>query len=148
MPFGLDMVDTQGKFAFEHVGTSPAFQWDAARVCGAATGTQEVGRMARLSQTFAVVVAVLTLAVGCQTTTGKSAGTVVDDTSITASVKAKLVADKPATLTRVDVDTNNGTVYLNGVVDTAEQRARAEQLAWQATGVKTVVNNLQVAQRR
>jgi hyperosmotically inducible periplasmic protein len=104
--------------------------------------------MVRMSQTFAVVVVVLTLAVGCQTTTGKSAGTVVDDTSITASVKAKLVADKPANLTRVDVDTNNGTVYLNGVVDTLEQRARAEQLAWQASGVKTVVNNLQVAQRR
>ena len=104
--------------------------------------------MARMSQVFAVVVVVLTLAVGCQTTTGKSAGTVVDDTSITASVKAKLVADKPANLTRVDVDTNNGTVYLNGVVDTPEHRARAEQLALQASGVKTVVNNLQVAQRR
>ncbi len=37
---------------------------------------------------------------------------------------------------------------LNGMVDSPEQRARAEQLAWQATGVKTVVNNLQVTQRR
>jgi osmotically-inducible protein OsmY len=33
-------------------------------------------------------------------------------------------------------------------VDTPEHRARAEQLAWQASGVKAVVNNLQVAQRR
>lgn len=104
--------------------------------------------MDRVAQLFAVVVAVLTLAVGCQSMTGKSAGTVVDDTSITASVKSKLVADKPANLTRVDVDTNNGTVYLNGVVDTPEQRTRAEQLAGQAKGVKAVVNNLQVAQRR
>ena len=47
-------------------------------------------------------------------------------------------------LTRVDVDTNNATVYLNGVVESAEQKARAEQLAWQAKGVKSVVNNLQV----
>jgi osmotically-inducible protein OsmY len=29
-------------------------------------------------------------------------------------------------------------------VDSAEQKARAEQLAWQAKGVKSVVNNLQV----
>ena len=104
--------------------------------------------MARMFQLFTMVVAVLTLSVGCQSMTGKSAGTVIDDSSITASVKAKLVADKPANLTRVDVDTNNGTVYLNGTVDSPEQRVRAEQLARQASGVKTVVNNLQVAQRR
>jgi osmotically-inducible protein OsmY len=33
-------------------------------------------------------------------------------------------------------------------VETAEQKARAEQLAWQAGGVKSVVNNLQVAPKR
>jgi len=90
----------------------------------------------------------LVLVVGCQTLTGKSAGTNVDDTAVTASVKARLVADKPANLTRVDVDTNQGTVYLNGMVDSPEQRARAEQLAWQSKGVKAVVNNLQVTQKR
>jgi hyperosmotically inducible periplasmic protein len=104
--------------------------------------------MVRVVQSVAVVVAILVLVVGCQTLTGKTAGTVVDDTAITASVKAKLVADKPANLTRVDVDTNQGTVYLNGMVDSPEQRARAEHLAWQASGVKSVVNNLQVSQKR
>jgi hyperosmotically inducible periplasmic protein len=104
--------------------------------------------MGRVVPSVAVIVAILVLVVGCQTLTGKSAGTNVDDTAVTASVKAKLVADKPANLTRVDVDTNQGTVYLNGTVDSPEQRARAEQLAWQAQGVKAVVNNLQVAQKR
>jgi hyperosmotically inducible protein len=104
--------------------------------------------MARLVQALAVVVVVLSLAVGCQTLTGKSAGTNIDDAGITASVKAKLVADKPTNLTRVDVDTNHGTVYLNGSVESAEQKAHAEQLAWQASGVKSVVNNLQVVQKR
>jgi hyperosmotically inducible periplasmic protein len=104
--------------------------------------------MGRVVPSVAVIVAILVLVVGCQTLTGKSAGTNVDDTAVTASVKAKLVADKPANLTRVDVDTNQGTVYLNGTVDSPEQRARAEQLAWQAQGVRAVVNNLQVAQKR
>jgi hyperosmotically inducible protein len=104
--------------------------------------------MARMFRAVAVVVAVVAFAVGCQSLTGKSAGTNVDDTAITASVKAKLVADKPTNLTRVDVDTTNGTVYLNGSVDSPGQKARAEQLAWQANGVKSVVNNLQVVQRR
>ena len=84
---------------------------------------------------------------GCQSLTGKSAGANVDDASMTASVKSKLVADKAANLTRVDVDTNNGTVYLNGTVESAEQKSKAEQLAWQALGIKTVVNNLQIQKR-
>ena len=104
--------------------------------------------MARMVCSVALAIAMVGLVVGCQSLTGKTAGTNVDDTAITASVKAKLVADKPANLTRVDVDTNQGTVYLTGTVDNPEQRARAEQLAWQAGGVKAVVNNLQVAQRR
>ena len=104
--------------------------------------------MARVVHSVVVVIAMLGFIAGCQSLTGKSAGTNVDDTAITASVKAKLVADKPVNLTRVDVDTNQGTVYLNGTVDSPEQRARAEKLAWEAGGVKAVVNNLQVAQKR
>ena len=100
--------------------------------------------MARRYRTFALLLMVVSLASACQSLTGKTVGTNIDDTTITASVKTKLVADKPTNLTRVDVDTNNGTVYLNGAVDSAEQKARAEQLAWQAKGVKSVVNNLQV----
>jgi hyperosmotically inducible protein len=99
-----------------------------------------------LCRLAAALVAVAIVA-GCGTLTGKSAGHNVDDATITASVKSKLVADKAGNLTRVDVDTNNRTVYLNGTVDSAEQKARAEQLAWQAQGVKSVVNNLQVQKR-
>ena len=96
---------------------------------------------------MALVVGLSALA-GCQSMTGKSAGQTVDDATITASVKSKLVADKASNLTRVDVDTNNGTVYLNGTVDDAGHKTRAEQLAWQASGVKNVVNNLQVQRRQ
>lgn len=104
--------------------------------------------MSRIFRSFVVLFMILTIAAGCQTMTGKTAGENVDDTSITASVKSKLVADKAANLTRVDVDTNRGTVYLNGSVETPEQKAYAERLAWQAKGVKAVVNNLQVQRTR
>jgi hyperosmotically inducible periplasmic protein len=98
-------------------------------------------------QTIAAVLVLVALVTGCRSMTGKSAGTNADDATITASVKTKLVAEKASNLTRVDVDTNNGNVYLIGTVDTAEQKARAEQLARQAQGVKNVVNNLQVQKR-
>lgn len=95
-------------------------------------------------RTVAVLLAVSVVAAGCRAMMARSTGQKVDDASVTASVKSRLVADAATNLTRVDVDTNNGTVYLKGTVDSAEQKARAEQLAWQATGVKNVVNNLQV----
>ena len=98
-------------------------------------------------RTLAAILVLVAVVTGCRSMTGKSAGTNADDATITASVKTKLVADKASNLTRVDVDTNNGTVYLNGTVDSAEQKSRAEQLAWQAQGVKSVVNNLHVQKR-
>jgi len=101
-------------------------------------------RLGRLMKTLVVMVAVLSVLSGCRNMTGKSAGTNIDDASITTAVKSKLVADKASNLTRVNVDTNNGTVYLNGTVESAEQRARAEQIAREAKGVRNVVNNLQV----
>jgi hyperosmotically inducible protein len=103
--------------------------------------------MGRAFRTLVVLVAILAVVGGCRAMTGRTAGEVVDDTSITAAVKSRLVADRAANLTRVDVDTTNGTVYLTGTVETPEQKARAEQLAWRANGVKSVVNNLQVQKR-
>ena len=96
---------------------------------------------------LAMLVAILALASACQTASNRSAGETVDDTKITATVKAKLVADRVANLTRVDVDTSSGVVYLKGSVDSAEQRTRAEQIAREANGVVRVVNNLQVTPR-
>jgi osmotically-inducible protein OsmY len=93
-----------------------------------------------------VMLTVVSLA-GCQAMTGKTAGQNVDDATLTSSVKTKLAADKLSSLTRVDVDTNNGTVYLNGVVESPDQRARAQELASQVNGVNKVVNNLQVQKK-
>lgn len=80
--------------------------------------------------------------------TGETAGQYVDDSTITASVKAKLVADKTANLTRVDVDTTRQVVSLNGIVESPDQKQRAEQLAMQVSGVKRVQNNLQIQAKR
>ncbi len=80
--------------------------------------------------------------------TGETAGQYVDDSTITATVKSKLVAEKAANLTRVDVDTTNQVVSLTGIVESPDQKQRAEQLAMQVKGVKRVQNNLQVQAKR
>lgn len=82
--------------------------------------------------------------VGCQSMTGKTAGENVSDASISTAVQSKLTADRMSNFTRVDVDTERGVVNLSGVVQSAEQKARASELARQVNGVKKVNNNLQI----
>ena len=68
----------------------------------------------------------------------------LEDTRIESEVKARLVAEKDANLTRVGVVSSRGTVYLSGTVGTAEQRARAAVLANGVNGVRRVVNTLEI----
>jgi len=75
----------------------------------------------------------------------RSVGQVIDDTAITAEVKAKLVADTLSNLTKIGVNTRNGVVTLSGEVNSPETKVRAVQLASGVKGVRTVVDNVQVA---
>ena len=102
--------------------------------------------MTRTMHAFAALVLTALAATGCTTMTGRTAGANAEDAATTTAVKSQLVADRAANLTAVNVDTVNGTVYLTGAVERPDQRIRAEQIAWQARGVRQVVNNLQVRQ--
>ncbi|MGH7229630.1 MAG: BON domain-containing protein, partial [Nitrospiraceae bacterium] len=61
----------------------------------------------------------------------------------TTAVKSKLVNDKMVNLTRVEVETINGTVHLMGIVENPDQKLRAGRLAAQVEGVRHVDNDLQ-----
>jgi hyperosmotically inducible protein len=100
--------------------------------------------MKRSTKHFAAVALLAVALSGCQAMTGRSAGQNVDDARISTAVQTTLTSDKASSFTRIDVDTTNGVVYLNGTVQSAEQKARAEQLTGRVDGVKKVVNNLQV----
>ena len=67
------------------------------------------------------------LLTACQAVTGRTLGQNIDDSNLTATVKAQLARERISTLTRIDVDSNGGVVSLNGTVESAEQRIRAEQ---------------------
>lgn len=80
----------------------------------------------------------------CQSMTGKTAGQNIDDATMSASVQGKLTSDKASNFTRINVDTDRGVVTLNGVVQTVEDKSRAEDLARKVDGVTKVNNNLQI----
>ena len=100
--------------------------------------------MLKLFRRLTLIVALAWALAGCQALTGQTLGENVDDTTITTTVKAKLAADKAATLTRVEVDTNRGVVQLSGVVQSAADKNRAAEIARSVGGVQRVVNNLQI----
>lgn len=88
---------------------------------------------------------VLTLQTGCAgTSTRQSTGEYVDDAAVTAKVKAAFVKDEIVKALQVDVTTFKGTVQLSGFVDTAEQKARAAQIASTIENVQNVTNNISI----
>jgi hypothetical protein len=67
-----------------------------------------------------------------------------EDRRIEGEVKARLVAERGANLTRLGVVSNRAVVYLSGTVQSADQKARAEALAQGVNGVRRVVSVLEV----
>lgn len=90
---------------------------------------------------FAVVV--LGLLVGCAGAFTKT-GQALDDTAITAKVKASMAKDPEVSATSVHVETVKGEVRLSGFVKSNAEKQRAEQIALQTEGVKVVSNALVV----
>ena len=84
------------------------------------------------------LLACLALLAGCATIDPR------EDTRIEAEVKARLVAEKNANLTRIGVLSTNGVVYLSGAVADTGERAQAETVAKGVSGVSRVVNTLEV----
>lgn len=74
----------------------------------------------------------------------KDAKTGVTDSWVTAKTKIALFADDRVKGRQVHIDTKDGVVSLRGVVDTAEAKAAAAEIAKGVEGVKSVRNDLQV----
>jgi len=106
------------------------------------TVKKATGLVLRIGQVMVAFCLAAALA-GCQTTHGQTTEKYLDDASITTAVKSKLVSDKMANLTRVEVETTNGTVHLMGIVENPDQKLRAGRLAAQVEGVRHVDNDLQ-----
>ena len=71
-----------------------------------------------------------------------SPGQYIDDTAITAKVKAALAGDNLVKSFNISVTTNSGVVTLSGRVDNSDQKSAAVKDASSVSGVKDVTNNL------
>lgn len=81
---------------------------------------------------------------GCHTPAGRSAGEVIDDSTIATKVKAKLFDSGQLSGFAINVDTFEQVVTMTGAVETQRQRELAEEIARSVRGVKDVNNLLEL----
>ena len=78
-------------------------------------------------------------------TTGETAGEKIDDASITAQVKASLLAHRSTSMLKTKVTTNDGVVTVSGQARNDAEKALVTKLVTDINGVQSVVNNMTVA---
>jgi osmotically-inducible protein OsmY len=99
-----------------------------------------IGRFSAL-----LAAAAMTVAMGCAaTSTRESTGEYIDDTAITAKVKAAIFNDASLKSNDISVETFKGRVQLSGFVDTSANIARAGTVAKGVGGVTSVKNDLRL----
>jgi osmotically-inducible protein OsmY len=67
------------------------------------------------------------------------------DETITNNVKTSIAQRPDLKVDHVTVSTEDGTVYIRGMVDTAAEKRDLESIAKKTTGVKKVVNETSVS---
>ncbi len=76
--------------------------------------------------------------------TADAIGAKIDDAAITASISADLAKDPDLSAIKINVDTKNGMVTLNGPAPTAAAKEKASTIAKAVKGVSSVDNKLVV----
>jgi hyperosmotically inducible protein len=74
------------------------------------------------------------------------AGDALEEGSLTAKIKAKMVLDDLVRARAINVTTTGTTVTLSGTVSSEQERARAVALASETEGVTAVIDQLTVRQ--
>ena len=87
----------------------------------------------------------LALGAGCAVMRDQqTAGSYVDDATITTQIKAKFAEDQTVSAMAIGVETMKGVVQLSGFAKSPSERSTAESLARGVAGVKSVKNDIVV----
>ncbi len=77
----------------------------------------------------------------------RSLGTVVDDATIKLNLSAKFLQSENRLFLDVNSNVTEGRVLLTGLVDTQEIRIEAVRKVWEISGVKEVINEIEVGDK-
>ena len=93
-----------------------------------------------MNKTVLAMLAASVLALATPAHADKSAGQLLDDNTVNASVKAELVGAKGIPSSDINVETYRGVVLLSGFVESQEIKDKAGKLAQGVSGVTKVHN--------
>jgi osmotically-inducible protein OsmY len=94
---------------------------------------------------FLICIGLIAAFVGCASTpTREGTGEYIDDSAITAKVKAAILDEPSLKVFQIKVETFKGDVQLSGFVDSARSVSKAGEVARGVKGVRSVRNNLVV----
>ena len=94
---------------------------------------------------FMVCIGLVATFLGCAATPqSASTGQIVDDSVITAKVKAAILEEPSLKTLQIGVETYKGVVQLSGFVDSAQNVKKAGEVAGRVAGVLSVKNDLTV----
>ena len=108
------------------------------------TYTADEGSLLNMNKAFALVILLVCLVSGCETIRQKTSGPEFEDAKLTAIIKADLAREDTASVQAISVKVDNSVATLKGTVNSAEKKAKAEEITSKVSGVKSVVNNLEV----
>jgi osmotically-inducible protein OsmY len=92
---------------------------------------------------FIIGLVLVVFMAGCAGTRQKeSTGEYIDDSVITAKVKAEIFNDPMLKVLQISVETFKGVVQLSGFVNSEQASARASEVARSVKGVTAVKNSL------
>jgi len=103
--------------------------------------------MNKFSKTLSAAFLAITLVsvVGCASTSKQEGtGQYIDDTVITAKVKAAIFDDHLTKASEINVETFKGVVQLSGFVISQAAASRAVELARNVNGVRSVKNDMRL----
>lgn len=103
--------------------------------------------MKQLGKYFSSLFLALTLltVVGCaSTSTQEGTGEYIDDSVITAKVKAAILDEPTLKVTEINVETFKGIVQLSGFVSSSAAIGKAAEVARGVRGVKSVKNDIRL----
>ena len=101
--------------------------------------------MYRFAHAAALAAAIALALVGCTASgTQESTGQYIDDTVITASVKAAMFDNTALKSAEINVETFKGQVQLSGFVSSRANIDQAVQVAERVKGVTSVTNDMRV----
>jgi osmotically-inducible protein OsmY len=93
---------------------------------------------------FFLVILMVSL-LGCASTaTKEGTGEYIDDSVITAKVKAAIFGDETLKSAEINVETFKGVVQLSGFVKSPAEIARATEVARSVKGVTSVKNDMRI----